>query len=126
MPILVALVFAGALALSGCDSTEDTPADPIEGIAVSPDTASIGIGEQMGFTVVGLTALGDTVRDADLTLTWWSTDPSVFTVDEGTATGQQAGTAFCKVEADDNSLGTIANSRVRRFVGRDSAFVSVP
>jgi len=69
MPMLVALVFVGALVLTGCDSNEDAPADRIEGIAISPDTATIGIGEQEDFTVVGLTASGDTVRDADLTLT---------------------------------------------------------
>ena len=126
MPMVVALVFVGALVLTGCDSNEDAPVDQIESIAISPDTVSIGIGEQREFTVVRLTASGDTVRDADLTLTWWSTDPSVFTVDAGTATGQQAGTAFCKVEANDNTRNAATQARSRRFVGRDSAFVFVP
>lgn len=124
--LLVPFILMGALMVSGCDSNENAPANLIEGIAITPDTASIGIGEQMEFTVVGLTASGDTVRDADFTLTWWSTDPSVFTVEGGTATGQQAGTAFCKVEADDNTRNTASQTRSRRFVGRDSAFVFVP
>ena len=52
MPMVVALVFVGALVLTGCDSNEDAPVDQIEGIAIAPDTVSIGIGEQREFTVV--------------------------------------------------------------------------
>jgi hypothetical protein len=47
-------------------------------------------------------------------------------VDAGTAIGQQAGTAFCKVEANDNTRNAATQARSQRFVGRDSAFVFVP
>ena len=124
--LLLTLVFIGALMLTGCDSHEDNLDTEIEGIAISPDTVSIEVGERMDFTVVALTASGDTVRDASLALTWWSTDPSVFTVDGNTATGRQTGTAYCMVEANNDALSATASNRVRRFVGRDSAFVFVP
>lgn len=111
---LMALVLTGALVLVGCDSNDNTGYEnQIARIEISPDSVSLGVGEQADFSVVALTASGDTVRD--VSLEWWSTDPSVFTVeDDGLATGQEPGSAFCNVEVN-----------ARRFVGRDSAFVSV-
>lgn len=76
----------------------------------------------MDFEVVALTASGDMIRDANLDFTWWSTNPTVFTVeDDGTATGQSSGTALCKVEATEEEASKVT----RLFSGRDSVFVSV-
>lgn len=110
-----AIAFAALLVLAGCDSNDPGSQDQLADVAIVPESVTLGVDENVEFSAVGLTASGDTVRDADLNLTWESTDPSVFTVDDGgTATGQEAGTAFC----------TIATTN-RIFVGRDSAFVSV-
>jgi hypothetical protein len=129
---LSALVFVGALTLTGCDLFEADEEDPIEGIAIVPDSVSIQVGEQVHFSVVALTASGDTVRDADInTNRWWSTDSTVFTVGEdGLATGQGTGSAFCVVEATVGEDGPQAGKKTApnqitapTFTGRDSAFI---
>lgn len=110
------------LALIGCDSDEGVGAEfetEIAEIRISPDSALIGVSEQMDFDLFALTEDGDTIRDANLEVSWWSTDPTVFTVENGgAAVGQEAGTAFCMVEV-------VELAKVARFTGRDSAFVSV-
>jgi hypothetical protein len=129
---LLALVLIGVLVLTGCDlmdaEDEDEEEGPIAAIAISPDSVSLAVGEQVDFSVVALTASGDTARDADLAIRWWSTDSTVFTVEEdGLATGRGSGTAFCMVEATDEATGKRAGKAVDpsrpHFTGRDSAIV---
>lgn len=128
---IVPLVLTGALALTGCDSTDANEEPPIEELIISPSSVNIAVGEQADFSAVALTASGDTIRDLDLR--WWSSDPAVFTVEgNGMATGQAPGTAYCKVELAGDAATTASHLKTARsklakriFVGRDSAFVSV-
>jgi len=128
---LAALVLTGTLVLSGCDSTDANEEPQIEELIISPGSANLAVGEQMDFSVAALTASGDTIRDLDLR--WWSSDPAVFTVgNNGTATGQAPGEAFCKVELTDDATNTATHLKAayfkaakRPFPGLDSAFVSV-
>lgn len=113
MSFIMALVLAGALVLVGCDSNGGAAEDEIAELTITPSSATMAVGEHVDFSAAALTASGDTVRDAEIR--WWSTDPSVFTVEDGgTATGRKPGTAFCMI--------AVTN---RPFVGRDSAFVSI-
>lgn len=112
--VVMALVFAGAFAFTGCESDDIVGPEEIARIDISPDTASIEVGESIDFSVVALNASGDTIQNPDIR--WWSTNPDVFTVeDDGVATGQEPGEAFCNIEVTGR----------RAFVGRDSAFVLV-
>lgn len=128
---LAALMLAGALVLAGCDSTDANEEPEIEALIIAPSSVNIAVGEQADFSAVALTASGDTIRDLDLR--WWSTDSDVFTVEnDGLATGQAPGEAYCKVELADDAASTASHLRAgpsktakRIFVGRDSAFVSV-
>lgn len=123
------LLLTAVLVLVGCDTTDVADEDRIESIAISPDSVALEVGEQVDFDVVALTASGDTVENANLTLRWWSSDTTVFTVEEnGLATGQGSGKAFCKVEATGGEVaGKTAASGSKRLVrvpiGRDSAVV---
>lgn len=122
-PFVIALVLTGALVLPGCDTTEVTEPEIVD-VLILPDTASLAVGGDVDFEVAALTAAGDTLRDHNLTINWKSTDPSVFTVaNGGVATGQEAGTAFCVVEATDEGASKAAGRLVP--IGLDSAFVSV-
>lgn len=128
---LATLVLMGAMILGGCDSTDANEEPSIEELIISPSSINIAVGEQASFSAVALTASGDTIRDLDLR--WWSSDPAVFTVqDNGIATGQAPGDAFCKVELTAEAANTASHLKAVRsklakriFVGRDSAFVSV-
>lgn len=123
---IVPLVLTGALALTGCDSTDANEEPPIEELIISPSSVNIAVGEQADFSAVALTVSGDTIHDLDLR--WWSTDAAVFTVeDTGIATGQAPGTAYCKVELADDAASTTNHLKVakRTFDGLDSAFVAV-
>jgi hypothetical protein len=116
-------VFAGIIVISSCDRGEDDvqPAHNADHIAIEPEGASIGIGEEIQFSAVILTASGDTVDTSglDVEWQWWSTDPGIFTVEEsGLATGEDAGEAYCVAEA----TILVGSSN---FTGRDSVFVSV-
>lgn len=125
---LAALAVATLLVVAGCDSNEVADEPEIADVVIFPDSASLAVGEQVDFSAVGLTASGDTVRDADLDLEWWSTDAAVFTVENGgTATGQNPGTAFCKIElrATGANAATRLRAAKRTFDGLDSAFVAV-
>ena len=122
----VALVLIGALILIGCDSTGVTEEPEITELLISPGSVSLEVGKQVDFSAAVRTASGDTIRELDLR--WWSTDSNVFTVtDNGTATGQNPGSALCKVEVTENATETAGHHKVakRRFTGRDSAFVRV-
>jgi hypothetical protein len=107
----------------GCDSSEvdSLLGHGVERVVISPSTASVSVGDQVSFSAFALTAQGDTVDTADLDIEWrwWSSDPDVFTVEEGgTATGRSPGEEYCVVEA------TILRGQ-SNFTGRDSAFVMV-
>ena len=125
----VPAILLGAILLAGCDLTEVEEDEPVEAIAILPDSASFSAGEQVEFSVVGITASGDTVRDAEFTVRWWSTDSTVFTVDEdGSAVGENAGEAFCKVEATSVTGAKRAgktSADLRPFDGLDSAHVHI-
>ena len=111
---------------TGCDSSDLAETPEIAAIQIAPDSARIAVGEQVDFSVAALTAEGDTIRD--VSFQWASTDPAVFTVQEtGVATGQAAGTAYCRVGVPSDASGTTTQSKAskRIFVGRDSAYVAV-
>ena len=125
----VVFLLACVFVVIGCDSngSANEPDPEIAEFAISPDSVSIAVGEQVDFAVIALTASGDTVQDADLDVEWWSTDSTVFTVEnDGQATGQNSGRAFCMAEVSDGTASTSANLRAaKRFVGRDSALVVI-
>lgn len=113
------LVVTASLIMIGCVTDSDSTGSPnlIANIQIAPDSLSIPVGETGEFTAFALDESGDTLRDESIKFNWWSTDKEVFTVEgNGTATGQEAGTAFCVIE--------IA-TRNRAFTGRDSAFVRI-
>ncbi|MGF1586104.1 MAG: hypothetical protein ACFCUM_12315 [Bacteroidales bacterium] len=123
--IIVLLGLTGSIMLSGCDKEDDTEPlnDQIEQIVITPQNASIPVGEQFEFSTAGVNANGDTVDISDMNLglewNWWSTDPEIFTVDDdGIATGMQAGEAFCILDFNERE------SRLK-FTGRDSAVVFI-
>jgi hypothetical protein len=121
--IIILLAFMGIIVFSGCDKDDDAEPqnDQIEQILIIPQNASIAVGEQLEFSTVGVTADGDTVPTAGMGLewNWWSTDTDVFTVDnDGVATGQNPGEAFCILDFNE------ATSQLK-FTGRDSAFLVI-
>lgn len=117
MSLFLAIIF---LVMAACSSSSNPTVaeNQIAKIQISPDSLSISAGETASFSAFVLTASGDTLQDSGIKFQWWSTDPDIFTVENnGTATGQSAGTAFCVIE-------TVAKSKIN-FTGRDSAFVRV-
>lgn len=77
------------------------------------------LGNTVDFAVVPLDENGDVVDDVSLEVEWWSTDEAVFEVEEdGMARATGEGEAYCVVEAT-------GVAKASRFVGRDSAFVTV-
>lgn len=123
--VLNLAILAVTFALFSCDSNDPAGTDPepeIAEVRMLPDSVEIEVGDQMDFSLVALTATGDTVRNANLDVTWWSTDSTVFTVEnDGLATAQDTGSAWCM--ADVIELSKSAASL--RFTGKDSAFVRV-
>lgn len=131
-----AVVLLGTLVFSACGN--DDPAGPqaqtVVDVIISPDSAEFSVGEQMKFSAFVLTEAGDTIAAEDLDTEWegewWSSDPDVFTVeDDGLATGENSGEAYCVVELDleDGQIFAQAGFLTKEvrsiFVGRDSAFV---
>lgn len=120
MPALTVVLLAGALILTGCDSNGTAEEPEVADVIISPDTVSIAVGDQIDFSAVALTADGDTIQG--VTFQWASTNPSVFTVaDDGMATAQGPGTAFCGVKPPDGA----ASKKALVPIGLDSAFVNV-
>lgn len=122
--VTTTIIVIGMLMLVGCG--DDNPADSsanqdIDEVVISPDSASFAAGEMMDFSAVALTAEGDTVRDVNFI--WKSSDPDVFTVqDNGTATGQAPGTAYCGVGVPDES----PDKKLKLVpIGLDSATVHI-
>jgi hypothetical protein len=140
----VVLACFSMLLFSGCSSDDD--AQPIDDpqigqIIILPDSAFFAVGEEVQFSAFVLTTTGDTIDNADLEIQWewWSSDPDVFTVEEGgLATGQNPGEAYCVVEATILDIQNFAGHdsepsararmnalRALNFTGRDSAFVFI-
>jgi len=105
----------------GCDSNDPaTTEGEVAEIRITPESADIAVGELVDFSLVALTATGDTAQGATLDVRWWSTDSTVFSVNaSGEAVGQDPGTALCMVEVTE-----LAKAGAR-FTGKDSAFVRV-
>lgn len=150
--LLFACSFSAAvlitILMASCDDNIAGPENQneIARVVMSPDNASIEVGETIHFSLVALTASGDTLEDVlqwassnkvqspgkraertDITVKWWSTDPSVFTVEEnGIATGQGTGTAYCKIKAIERvqTAGKTGGTRIIPILW-DSAFVAV-
>lgn len=134
--IVMTVAFASLSVLVGCDSngTPD-PQDPpqIARVAISPTTATMGTGDQVEFSALALNEAGDVVEmpEGSIEWEWISSDPDVFTVeDDGTATAQSPGEAYCIIDATllNRSSASAAIDDLEAsagFVGRDSAFVMV-
>jgi hypothetical protein len=82
------------------------------------------VGEQQDFSAFLISASGDTVNEElEVEWNWYSSNPDVFTVEAGgIATGHDEGEAHCIVEASTENSKIVAKMR---FVGRDSAFVTL-
>jgi hypothetical protein len=90
------------VAINGCSDTIESPPPQVSEVRISPDNANLEVGEQLNFSVVALSATGDTIDidEIDIEWQWWSSDSDVFTVEAGgLATGQNPGEAYCVVEA---------------------------
>lgn len=126
--IIIMVVLSGVLISNGCndDNSIASEEDNLEGaeVVIKPRDVSFEVDEQHEFSAFVISASGDTVNEEfDLEWTWYSSNPDVFTVqDDGTASGISSGEAYCIVEAETASGNVAAKLR---FVGRDSAFVSI-
>ncbi len=121
--IVIIFILIGLFILNGCsdDNPTSSKEPEVANIIISPDSVEVEVGEEIDFSAVALTAAGDTIEDANLE--WISSDPSVFTVqDNGTITGESAGTAYCGIDVANNNTKLKA-----KFVpiGLDSARVRV-
>jgi len=91
-------------AFIGCSSDETTGSQTpqVSEVKITPENATLEVDEQLDFSVVALSATGDTINtnEIDIEWQWWSTDSDVFSVEAGgLATGQNPGEAYCVVEA---------------------------
>ena len=113
------VILLASFALIGCDSNDSSASDEISEIDIQPESASLAVGEREDFSIVLRDASGDPAQDADFDVRWWSTDTTVFDVnDEGAALAKNSGSAYCMVEVTELA-------KAARFTGRDSAFVTV-
>lgn len=119
---------SGILIFNSCGDNSATGPDDdeieVSKVVIEPQNVSFEVGEQREFSAFLISATGDTVNsEFEIDWNWYSSDPDVFTVEDGgTATGHNPGEAFCIVEAE------LENTKVAaklRFVGRDSAFVTL-
>lgn len=127
--IVLIVIFFGLLTFISCrDNGTSTDRDEEEAevseVVIEPQNATFEVGEQQDFSAFLISATGDTVNeDFDINWNWYSSDPDVFTVEDGgTATGHNEGEAHCIVEASTKNSKIVAKMR---FVGRDSAFVTL-
>lgn len=131
-------MFVMMLVLSGCGDgdSDELQTQEVVDVIISPDSAEFRVGEQMQFSAFVLTEDEDTIAIEDLDVEWegewWSSDPDVFTVENnGLATGQNSGEAFCIVELDleDDHIvvnaGLFMSNSARVPIGLDSAYVSM-
>ena len=115
---LVSLV----LTMIACSSDDTIGPDipQVTEIAISPKEVELEVGEQIDFSVVALTATGDTVDtdEIDIEWEWWSTSTDVFTVEPGgLATAHNPGEAFCVVEATVEISQNVAEDLDIHFAG---------
>ena len=126
----VIALMLGMLFFSGCNDEDDPDLREaqIERVSIYPEVASFAVGDQLDFSTFVITNTGDTIdtEDIDIEWEWWSTDTTVFTVEEGgRATGQNPGEAYCVIEATIQEDTDAQLKALALFTGRDSAFVSV-
>jgi len=126
---LLIFTFVGLLILISCSGEESSvgPEDEeveIAEVVIKPKNVAFEVGEEYDFSAFLISASGDTVNDKfEIDWNWYSSDPDVFTVESGgTATGHNSGEAHCIVEVSTDNSKIVAK---RRFVGRDSAFVTL-
>lgn len=118
--VLVPFLFVLSIGLISCDDDVAGTDPVVTDVRMIPDSVGLTVGEEEDFSFELLSTTGEVVEDPNIDVDWWSTDSTVFTVDEsGRAVAQDSGRAFCMVEVSDE-LG-----KSSRFVGRDSAIVVV-
>lgn len=127
--VFIVVGFISALSITGCNKDDDNEPSitEIDKVGILPENASLSVGEQEDFSAYALTKSGDTIHfeDLDVDSRWWSSDTTVFTVQEnGIATGKNKGDAYCIIEAT-ITLEASQLKALRFFTGRDSAFVSI-
>mgnify|MGYP006303620335 FL=1 len=118
------LIILAMVLLGSCEEEKETEDPTPQGVIIRPEEAAFSVGEQRDFSALVITESGDTldIDNPDIELKWWSSDTTVFTVKEGgTATGRNAGEAYCIAEVTISDGTTLK----RLFTGRDSAFVSI-
>jgi hypothetical protein len=108
---LFLLISAGAIALTGCNDSNDTPTSPTPGgLVVTSTRAVLRAGEVLPLTV---TSAGTPVT----TVTWTTTDSSVISVSPtGQATAGRAGRATVTATSGSSS-GTLALRVVSDYAG---------
>lgn len=123
------MIIAGMLGMYSCsdDNSATGPEEEeidVAEVVIEPQNATFEVGEQEEFSAFLISASGDTVNEElEVEWNWYSSDPDVFTVEAGgTATGHNEGEAHCIVEASTENSKIVAKMR---FVGRDSAFVTL-
>jgi hypothetical protein len=95
---------------SKCSDSAGPPAPVVPAaIAISPDSISIRIGQQLQMHAVVLDSAGDTIATASPT--WSSSDTAVMTVSNGLVTARNHGTAFVTAHLD-----TLADSAYLRVL----------
>lgn len=125
---LVIITLIAGILNTGCEDNNPTESEEedLDGaeVVTEPQDVSFEVDEQQEFSAFVISAGGDTLNeDFDFTWNWYSSDAYVFTVEtNGTVYGKSGGEAYCVVESETAS-GKVAAKM--RFVGRDSAFVSI-
>jgi hypothetical protein len=128
---VVIIFFIGILVTSSCSDDENVTAtdnEPeISEVSIEPESATFAAGEQEEFSAYLISVTGDTVNDeVEVEWSWISSDSDVFTVqDNGTVTAQNAGEAYCIVEAELVSEKGLKVNFSLVPIGLDSAFVTV-
>lgn len=155
----IQLAVIGMLIFSSCSGDDSTgnQSEQIVDIEISPEEATLEAGEQLEFSAFVITDSGKKINVEELDIEWegdwWSTDTEVFSVEnDGLATGQNSGEAYCVVEVnlDETEIITMLENESidiagfiptgmsqinepnnydlkprMRFTGRDSAIVFV-
>ena len=95
-----AFAFLASIAACGGDDAGPTESEPtIASVSITPDSASILVGESQSFAATGLSAAD--VELEPVSVSWSSDDESVATVDaNGVATGVSAGSAQISATLD--------------------------
>lgn len=112
--LLVGVIIIGtSLMLTSCDSTKAETESQIADVVMKPDEVTLEVVQNadiqlviadkngnIDFSAFAVTTSGKQVPIPDnAEIKWWSSDPSVFTVtDNGTATAQGTGEAFCVIK----------------------------